>query len=111
MDSKRGSHVTGGLIVLSIGLILLAGNLDWSWNFGRLWPMIFVIIAVGKFVTGGAENRNSALWFLFLAGIFLLHTFSIFRLNHSWPLFIVLAGLGMIFGREKSCSGRTKVQP
>ena len=110
MDSKRGSHFTGGLIVLSVGLILLAGQLDFSWNFARLWPMIFVIIAIGKFVTGGEENRGSGLWFLFLAGIFLLHTFRVFTLNHSWPLFIVLAGLGMIFGRDKSCSKRTKVQ-
>ena len=111
MDSKRASHFTGGLIVLAIGLFLLAGNLDWSWNAGRLWPMVFVIIGIGKLVSGGAENRGSGLWFLFLAGIFFLHTFRIFTLQHSWPLFIVMAGLGMIFGRDRCRSKEPKVQP
>ena len=104
MDSKRASHFVGGLIVLLVGLIMLAGNLDWSLNMSRLWPMIFVVLAIGKLVGGGEDSRGGAVFFLFLATIFLLHTFRIFTLNHSWPLFIVMAGLGMMFGRGAECA-------
>jgi hypothetical protein len=30
--------MTMGLVVVAVGLIMLAGQLDWDWNFGRLWP-------------------------------------------------------------------------
>ena len=104
MECKQASQITWGLVVVFIGLVMLAGQLDLGWNFGRLWPVIFLVIGGSKFLTSDAESRGSGLWFLFLGGLFLLHTFKVFTLSHSWPLFIVVAGLSMIFRRDRTPS-------
>jgi len=103
--------MTMGLVVVAIGLIMLAGQLDWHLNIGRLWPVIFVLIGVGKFASSDEDARGSGVFFLFLGAIFLMHTFRIFTLNHSWPLFIVLGGVSMIFHRDRRHSKRDQVQP
>ena len=74
MDQKQASQVTTGLVVVAIGLMLLAGQFDSSWalDFGRMWPLIFVVLGVGKLLS--RDGRGSGLWFLFLAAIFLMHT-------------------------------------
>ena len=96
MESRQASQVTGGLIVVAVGLILLAGQTETGWriNFGRLWPIVFFLIGVGKFV---GRNARAGVWFFCLGGIFLLHTYRILTLNDSWPLFIVMAGVSMLF--------------
>ncbi len=101
MKSRQASHMTMGLVVVAVGLIMLAGQLDWDWNFGRLWPVIFIVLGMGKFLTRDEDSLASGVTFLFLGGIFLLHTLRIFTLGHSWPLFIVMGGLSMIIGRTR----------
>ena len=110
MKSKQASHMTMGLVVVAVGLIMLAGQLDWDWNFGRLWPVILIVIGVGKFLTRSEDSLASGVTFLFLGGIFLMHTFRIFTLSHSWPLFIVMGGLSMIIGRGRCKSKGGQVQ-
>lgn len=109
MKSKQASHMTMGLVVVAVGLIMLAGQLDWNWNLGRLWPVILIVIGVGKFLSRAEDSLSSGITFLFLGGIFLMHTFRIFTLGHSWPLFIVMAGLSMILPRHRSKSNGGQV--
>lgn len=101
MDNKQVSQLTSGALVVLIGLLLLAGQLDSAWHFHKLWPLIFVVLGVSKFLatTEGGE-RGSGLFFLFLGAIFLMHTYRILRLNDSWPLFVVAAGIGLMFGKK-----------
>ena len=109
MDSKQASQVTTGLVVVAIGLMLLAGQLDadWGLDLGRMWPLVFVAIGAGKLLS--SESRGSGVWFLFLGGIFLLHTYRILSLRESWPLFVVVAGLSMMFPKGRTCTdGKVK---
>ncbi len=108
MKSNQASHMTMGLVVVAVGLIMLAGQLDWGWNFGRLWPVILIVVGVGKFLSSSEDAVASGITFLFLGGIFIMHTFRIFTLGDSWPLFIVMAGLSMLLpkGRSKSNGGQ-----
>ena len=101
MEPRQASQVTFGLIVVSVGLMFLAGQFDsrWAVDFGRLWPMIFVILGVSRVLTRG--GLPTAIWFFFLAAIFLLHTHRVLTLRESWPLFIVAAGVGMMFPHKK----------
>jgi hypothetical protein len=49
-----------------------------------------------------AEGRaGGGYWLLFLGGVFLLHTYRVLTLEQSWPLFIVMAGLSVIFGQDR----------
>jgi len=101
VDNRQASQVTTGAIIIVVGLLLLAGQLDSGWHFGRLWPLILVALGMGKYLSTNADGRRGdGFWLVALGGIFLLHTFRIFTLNHSWPLFVVLGGLQIIFNRE-----------
>jgi hypothetical protein len=101
MEERQASQLTTGLVVMAVGLILLASQFDsgWALDFGRLWPMVFVFIGIGRVLT---RSWGSAVWFLFLGGIFLLHTYGIVRLNQSWPMFIVFGGICIMFPRDRS---------
>lgn len=93
--------MTTGAIIIVVGLLLLAGQLDSGWHFGRLWPLILVALGAGKYLSTTPDGRRGdGLWLLSLGGIFLLHTFRILSLQHSWPLFIVLGGLQIMLNRD-----------
>ena len=107
MDSKKVSQLTAGMLIVTVGVLMLAGQLDVFHDFGRMWPIVFVVLAFSSFAKQDDPNRvGGALWFLFMAGIFFMHNFRVLRLHDSWPLFIVAAGLGMIFGRSPSRTDR-----
>jgi LiaF transmembrane domain len=102
VDSKQASQFTAGLLIVTVGVVLLFSQMGsgWGWNFGRLWPLVFIALAAGQVANRERENWGNAVWFLFLGGIFLMHTFRVLSLGHSWPLFIVFGGLALIFGKE-----------
>jgi len=112
MPYDRGG-ITGGLIVLTVGLIFVAQQSGHS-GMHNLWPLILIVIGVSKMlfprdrsfragvITGRRGYRRehplSGLWLIMVGGMFLLHMNHIWSINQSWPLFIVAAGLGIIFG-------------
>jgi hypothetical protein len=101
VDNRQASQLTTGVLVISIGVLLLAGQLNASWHFGRLWPVILIVIGLGRYAGTGADGRRGdGFWFLFLGGIFLLNNYRVLMLHDSWPLFIIAAGVMMIFGRK-----------
>lgn len=110
MDSKQLSQVTMGLVVVVIGLMMLAGqfNVGWRVDIGRMWPLVFVIIGLPKLLVRG--ERGSGLWFLAMGGIFFMHTYTVLSLRQSWPLFIILTGLSMMFPGEKCKDKRAPEQ-
>ncbi|OQA52698.1 MAG: DNA-binding transcriptional activator PspC [candidate division WS2 bacterium ADurb.Bin280] len=54
---KRG-RLIGGLIILAVGLIFLFDNIlpDLGLNFGKLWPLIIIIIALGIIIDSGKRK-------------------------------------------------------
>ena len=97
MNNRQASQATTGAIIIVVGLLLLIGQLDGNWHFGRLWPVILIAIGAGRFLSTTPDGRRgNGVWLLFLGGIFLLHNFRIFTLQHSWPLFVVMGGLMMM---------------
>ena len=110
MDNRQASQLTTGVLVIAIGVLLLAGQLDAGWHFGRLWPVVLIVIGLGRYLnTGDDGRRRSGFWFLFLGGIFLLNNYRVLMLHDSWPLFIIAAGVMMIRG-DRSGRDRPAVQ-
>ena len=69
MDHQQTKQLTLGLIVVAIGLMLFARQLDLGWSFhvSRLWPGIFLVLAVGLtawgallWVDAGTAHMESA---------------------------------------------------
>lgn len=109
MEPRQASQVTKGLVIIAIGLILFAGQTELgSIHLGRFWPVVFIILGVGKILAGGRPAK--ALWMFFLGGIFFMHTYHVLSLRDSWPLFIVAGGLSFMFGRDEPDSSKRQSQ-
>lgn len=101
LPPESRKQLTQGVVLVGVGGILLAGQLplDLAWDFGRIWPLVFVVLGVGRLISAPVDGGwGSAVWFLFLGGIFLMHTFRVLSIQRSWPLFIVAGGVAMIVG-------------
>lgn len=100
MDPKHLRHALFGVILIGIGVAILAAQMGWSWapDVRRLWPVVFLVIASAHVSTSRGLLQPMPIYFVFLAGIFLMHTHRVFVLRDSWPLFIVAAGLLVFLG-------------
>jgi hypothetical protein len=99
----KRKDLVSGVMLIGIGVIFLASNLGTlpEVNVARMWPLILVVIGVGK-VLASDEGWWSGLSLILIAGIFLAHNYQVMRIHDSWPLFIVVAGLSVLFGGDRS---------
>ncbi len=107
---KRKDLLTG-LLLIGIGLIFLASNLGTmpEINMARMWPLILVAIGVIKILAPGEDSRWDGVSLILIASIFLAHNYRVMRIHDSWPLFIVVAGLTVMFGhRQRKMSGKVE---
>jgi hypothetical protein len=103
-----------GVLLVVIGLVFLASNLGTvpEVNVARLWPVIVVVIGVGRILSPNPdENRWNGLVLIFIAGIFLAHNYDVMRLRDSWPLFIVGAGLSVLLNVAAGRPNRNERKP
>ena len=103
----KKNDMVGGLILIVVGLIFLAGNFDWGLdiNFGRMWPVVLVVLGLAKVVFPEGESRLSGMPLLLVGALFLAHNYDVVRIQQSWPVFIVAAGLG-ILSKAWSCDAQ-----
>jgi hypothetical protein len=128
---KRSSHVLTGVFLIALGCIFLVDRMGWQWgwhlSFGRLWPLLLVVAGIGTALTSRdadvtvirdaegrlqtevqsrGRRRYSDGFFLVLVGVLmLLQVNHVLYLSQTWPLFVVVAGLSMIFGRGRRRHG------
>ena len=99
----RRKDVLTGLLLIGIGLIFLASNMGAmpEINMARQWPLILVVIGAGQLIAPGDEGRWGGVSLMLIAGIFLAHNYRVMRIHDSWPLFIVVAGFGVMFAHRQ----------
>lgn len=107
--SKQNSNWTAGLVLIAIGLIFLWQNLTgWSLS-GNWWALFILIPALGAFWAGYNFARQDRHWSrrataTAWGGAFPLLVALIFLFNMDWgrvwPLFLILAGVGIVFFRQ-----------
>lgn len=107
MSSRQGSELAFGIVLITLGLIFLAQRQqvmpEIDINIGRLWPLFVIILGLGRWFTPRRPGTHwNGLSMVLVGVLFLLNNYHIFRLHESWPLFIVIGGLSLAFGR--SCS-------
>lgn len=99
MTATRGPSIAPGLVLVAIGLMFLAAkqHLIAPGYVGRLWPVILLVLGFGRFMSKSDDGKHlGGLTTILIGIILLLHTFDVFRLGQSWPLFLVVGGLSLI---------------
>lgn len=95
----EGGALAGGLVLIALGLIFLLDRITSS-DFGDIirlhWPMILVIVGIGKVFD--RETAWSGLWLIALGAWLQITHLRLFGLNYgnSWPLLLIVVGAGMI---------------
>ncbi|WP_276954465.1 hypothetical protein [Allomeiothermus silvanus] len=111
--SKQNSSWIGGLVLIATGLIFLWQNLT-GWSLGNWWAFFILIPALGAFWAGYNLARQDGFWSrravaTTWGGAFPLLVALIFLFNMDWgrvwPLFLILAGVGIVFFRQGEGKG------
>ena len=112
---RSAGRTVVGFFLLAIGALLLAGNLGFDvprriWSY---WP--FLLLALGSvklFWPGTPEERRSGFW-LVVAGLYgWINIWHLFDLDwhRSWPIFVIAAGVSILFEGFSRRRGRDEVQ-
>ena len=108
-NNANGGRMWAGIIIVSIGAILLAGKLGFDWIFPHwifswrsLWPIILIVI--GLVIGGNSNFRNPASFIMiFLGTLFLIKNHAHFSIGpFLWPDVIIGIGIWLLFGKGKT---------
>ena len=96
---KRGMI---GLAFIVVGILLLLGQLGviphvHAWQY--VGPAVLITAGLGRLVTPSRERRRdgSGLWLVAIGVWLLLGNLRIWPLRHSWPLLLMVVGLGIVW--------------
>jgi hypothetical protein len=92
-DRSRGA-VIAGAVLMSLGVMLLGGQLGW-WHTRDLhawWPLFPITFGLGQIMAG----RNGYM-LVAIGGIFLLDTVGHVPFRQTWPTLLVVWGVSMLF--------------
>jgi hypothetical protein len=116
----RNRFPVGALWLIGLGVFFLIGNsgIFHAFSFRYFTPFLLIGVGVWLFVrkmteTGGSLSDDGtpmyrirvfralrgSVWVILVGVIFLLATFDILSWGHSWPLFIIVAGLMTLLER------------
>ena len=128
----RNRFPAGALWLIGLGCIFLVGNAGLFHHFPihRIIPFFLIGLGVWLFVhkmtgtgngladdgTPGYQYRlfaalRGSIWVILVGVLFLLDSFDILSWSHSWPLFIIVAGLMAVFQRVSYNSAATVAYP
>lgn len=106
MDTRTSGRLLSGLLIVLLGVLLLASTTDllptesiWSWV-----PLLFVLLGLWAIVKSGGRNLTGPVMIVAVAGTFQLRNLGIVsdaQIGTWWPLFVVLFGVLVLFGRSR----------
>lgn len=110
MKNPRSSqHIVFGIFILAFGILSLLDNLSFlnMRDYSQFWPLLLGAVGVLKLVQ--ANSRGDYIIGTSLVAVctvMMLNKFGIIqiRLRDFWPVFIIIAGLLMIFKERNSDS-------
>ncbi len=104
------SHLTGGLILVAIGVLFLLGNLNivHSSYWISYWPVILIVIGLVQLVDStSSSGRVGGGVMLVVGGLFLADNLGYlsFPIWNLWPLILIGVGLMMLWNRAGFVAG------
>jgi predicted membrane protein len=102
--NPRAGKIFAGVILLAVGVVMLLQKFGYDFPIWFItWEMI--VITVGLFIGVRSNFRHPAWFIMVTVGVlFLIENY--YPLFHArrylWPILIILLGLWMIFGRQRT---------
>jgi len=105
------SHITGGLILVAIGVLFLLGNLNLvhASYWVSYWPVILIVIGLVQLVDStSSSGRIGGGVMLVVGGLFLADNLGYinFPIWNLWPLILIGVGLMMLWNRAGFVTGK-----
>jgi TM2 domain-containing membrane protein YozV len=116
----RNRFPVGAIWLIGLGIFFLIGNSNifHGFPFHRIFPLFLIALGVWLFIRKMTETGSSlsddgtamyrirlfralrgSVWVILVGVVFFLATFDILSWGHSWPLFIIVAGLMTLLER------------
>lgn len=99
-DPVDRRHVAFGVIIMALGLLFLMDKLEMVQQavLGLFWPGVLVAWGFKRIVWPSRPGAEvGGVWIALTGGLLVLDQLSIVRLRESWPLFVIIGGMLMIF--------------
>jgi hypothetical protein len=124
MEHAHGAPV-GPIVLIAVGILILLtnlGHLHWNWA-GMYWPLILIFIGVWhgwrrltstkcQCARCRANCVIGPLVPITLGILFLLSNLGIVPFGHSWPVILIVVGLGVLFKHHAPTVGHVdEAQP
>ena len=93
-------HVLLGTTLMALGAVFLLDRLNIvaPWMLALWFPVFLVAFGLSRIVWPSRPGKQIAgLWIALVGGLLLLDQLDIFKMHESWPVFVIMAGLIMIF--------------
>lgn len=102
MPSEKRNIITGGLILITLGILIFVSRTS-IYSFGQTWPILIIVIGISTIFQ---RVKDFGGWFITIAGIlFLANEFYGIELSkfskYLLPAVLVLLGILIIIRRKK----------
>ena len=100
MNSNRKSRTAIGSLIVLLGIALMLMNMGLieHVHFWHFWPLILVVIGLGRLLDPGiGGDRWKGIWLILLGVWFQMVTLNIFGFTYgnSWPVLLIVWGMSL----------------
>ncbi len=102
MVGSKLHKLTGGLILITLGVLIFMGTKT-TYSFDKTWPILIIVIGISTIIQ---RVRDFGGWFITIAGVvFLIYKFCGLDLSqysqYLLPAVLILLGIFVLLRRKK----------
>lgn len=105
MPSEKRNIITGGLILITLGVLIFVSKTT-SYSFGETWPILLIVIGIGTLINSIKAPEG---WFIATVGVVFLiiefYHYDLYRFSqYILPAVLIVLGVFVLLKRRKRAS-------